>query len=392
MNFALNATNPFVNNMMYGGNFVDVLFRHLMENGWEGITFMAILNFYMYLSLDKIKDLFKFANDKLGEYGKNILEYCGTFTYTKTKNYSVGLFDKIKKINIFVGKKDHLKEQNQDDINKVTVTLSANNKTDLMALGNFLLKNKNSLYDYCRENSDKYKTTEIYALPSSMLLKHDIDMNQSISKHINSEIDPDMIVRIVQNIDYTMICESDNKCALLKDVRIKIPEANYDISWSDFRRLARTLFTNHGEICFPSFSSSVAEWASCPDNFCNGYCTRILLYIYYTKNFQMFKKFYMFLAGKETFDFGGKKYKMMDCSDYPKNLLTDDNMKKFLKELDKYCENVMIPKLADRKKEIDKWIGENKHIFENIPNHIPALSIIFETKKKVRIQHCQDEA
>ena len=51
---------------MYYGNFVDILFRYLMEKGVEGLTFMAILNFYIYLSLDRIKDLFKYINDKIG--------------------------------------------------------------------------------------------------------------------------------------------------------------------------------------------------------------------------------------------------------------------------------------------------------------------------------------
>ena len=40
MNFGFNATgytNPFMGHgMMFGGNFVDTLFRHLMEQGWEG--------------------------------------------------------------------------------------------------------------------------------------------------------------------------------------------------------------------------------------------------------------------------------------------------------------------------------------------------------------------
>lgn len=59
--------------MMYGGNFIDILLRHIMENGWSGFSILAIFNLYIYLSLDKIKDLFKYSNDTIGKYGIKIL-------------------------------------------------------------------------------------------------------------------------------------------------------------------------------------------------------------------------------------------------------------------------------------------------------------------------------
>ena len=47
---------------------------------------MAILNFYMYLSLDRIKDFFKFLNDKLAEHGKKKIESISNFAMDKTKS------------------------------------------------------------------------------------------------------------------------------------------------------------------------------------------------------------------------------------------------------------------------------------------------------------------
>ena len=43
---------------MYGYDFTSVLFKHVMDHGWEGLPTMVFL-FYAYLSMDKIKDLFK---------------------------------------------------------------------------------------------------------------------------------------------------------------------------------------------------------------------------------------------------------------------------------------------------------------------------------------------
>ena len=42
-----------------GINFVDLLFSQLLDKGFKGVTLMTFLNFYMYLSLDKIKELLR---------------------------------------------------------------------------------------------------------------------------------------------------------------------------------------------------------------------------------------------------------------------------------------------------------------------------------------------
>ena len=54
----------------YGGNFVDILFKHLLERGLTGMTVMTIFNLYLYLSLDKIKELMKWLNENIQDYFK----------------------------------------------------------------------------------------------------------------------------------------------------------------------------------------------------------------------------------------------------------------------------------------------------------------------------------
>ena len=397
MNFGFNSSTfggPMGHHggMMYGGNFVDVLFRHLMENGWGGLTLMAIINFYMYLSLDRIKDLFKFSNDKLAEYGKRNLDRYGNLTFEKTKIYSLAVIDKIKRIK----RLRHKREEPtviipEKQINKTMVTLNSGNKTDLMALGNFLLKHKShiNLHDYSRENSDKYKTTETYILPDSIILNHDIiDLLINEVKRIQAHkfesvstsrinLDSDIIIRIIQNIDYTLKCECDNKIEILKDVRIKIPEANLEVTADEFFAIAAKLKSPVDK--YPRFEYS-SGWSSNPPCFCNGHATGILFYVYYTKNFALFKNFTMSIAGKSNFDFGGKRYKISKSFGYL-DLTNEDDMKKFLIELEKYCNDVMIPHFIDKKELIEKWISNNKYIFDPVSNTVPAINIFFESEK-----------
>ena len=55
-----NHTNPFMQSgIMYNGNFVDMMLKYIMEHGWSGLTLITFFNFYVYLSLDKFKELFE---------------------------------------------------------------------------------------------------------------------------------------------------------------------------------------------------------------------------------------------------------------------------------------------------------------------------------------------
>ena len=432
MNLAHNTTygNPFMGNgmmgngMMYGGNFVDVLFRHLMENGWEGLTIMALINFYMYLSLDRIKDLFKYSNDKLAEHGKKNLELFKNFTFEKSKHIFFTTIDKIKQIKFIKIKESDQIIESIKEANQITISLNPKNKTDLMALGNFLLKYKENfnLHNYMREFSDKYKTTETYILPNCITLDYNFLANydtklilsntisiendnsvdltnkkilspnapieqDSIQCFTNEKIDEtnfsetktknEIIMRITQNVDYMLICESDAKKSIIKDVRIKIPETNIEIDWCEFRNKVKMLSCPVDS--FPLFTSATANWNCNPGGFCNNKIVSIVFYIYYTKNFSLFKNLYNFLLRKENFDFGGVKYKLSNGSDYPDRLKDDSKMDTFMKELEEYCDNKLIPKYTDSKDTIDKWISNNKHMFDPVINNIPAISISFES-------------
>src|SRR5271170_1610947 len=81
---------------MYGGNFVDILFKHILEHGWAGFTWIAILNFYMYMSLDKIKDMLKLGNEKLVEFLTKFIENHKNTVINAGKNYVLIYLTKLK--------------------------------------------------------------------------------------------------------------------------------------------------------------------------------------------------------------------------------------------------------------------------------------------------------
>ena len=368
--------------MMYGGNFVDILFRTLMEKGWEGFTFVALFNFYMYLSLDKIKELFKCANDKLSEMGKQKIETYGSLTLEKSKAYAGLLADKLKRFDFRKPKRkvDQPIEKKEPVINKATVTLNCSNKTDLMALGNFILKNKKiiNLHDYHRESSDKYKSTESYAIPNSIQFGR-----KTLS---NGRDNCNVEMRITQNIDYTLICETDSKIEILKDIRFTKPEGNYEVDWTSFAAIV----SKH------KFPHAITSWI--PDcnqnyycdckNFCGGHCIGILMYMVYTKNFNLFKNFYKFLMAKETFDFGGKKYKLVNNGSFIQGFEIEDKMNAFVKELETYVDGTLIPHYAPHKDSIDIWMAKLKPMFEPVIMNIPAINLHFESKNMSNNQLC----
>ena len=49
------ATTAAAVTSLQNGNFIDNLFQYIMTHGWKKVNWVTIVNFYMYLSLDKIK-------------------------------------------------------------------------------------------------------------------------------------------------------------------------------------------------------------------------------------------------------------------------------------------------------------------------------------------------
>lgn len=87
-NLNVNGTiiNPY---SVQSENFIELLFRQALNNGWGSISLLTLIHCYAYLSLGKIKELFEYFNLKVSQHGKLFLET----TSEKMKEYALKLFN-----------------------------------------------------------------------------------------------------------------------------------------------------------------------------------------------------------------------------------------------------------------------------------------------------------
>lgn len=387
LGFNTTQINPFAfggYNGMYGGNFVDLIFRHLMEHGWEGFTFMTILNFYLYLSLDRIKEVFKYINDVSAQHLKNNIEISKKYIFARIYKFIYYGIDKIKTISIpKFWKAQKIIDKKQKEINKSTVTLNCDNKVDLMAIGNFFMNNRKRthLVDYTRAVSDVYKTTETYLVPGALKIDYAIIKDYNIGAEFPN-LSPDIVINITQNVEMTLFCETDHKIEILKDVKVKTNGMNniVELSYGELnKKIGEYLPEPASEA--PAFKSVTINKDSDPFNLMNGNGTSgFIFYIYYTKNYDLFKHYYKCLQGIDYFDFNGKKYKIKSLGDSTLLIKDDAMMDKFIEEVAKYCEEEFYPYYEESRKELDDWADKRKYLFDTITVVLPYIKLSFESE------------
>ncbi len=376
---------------MYGGNFVDSLFRNILQNGWQGFgpLMVSILTCYLYLSLDYIKDLFKYINDILGvkfkkyseivsNKGSTYLKNCGNFVLNYFKPKFRIILTKITQ-NRFVKyfRKNEKIEQHKPiiikKINRFTTNLEHKNKLDIIAIGNHLLRRRKefSISENIRTNSDKYKAIEEYPLPVE--LTWIIDEVKVIFK---------------QNIEFQLQCETDAINEILKDVSIKLPE-NFEctVSLNKFKNIyenwARDIPFNlrmdlHD---YPrDFRSSVLDDdKSGPRHLFNEGWEYILCLIYITKDAVALRALIDFFFQEGSLFFLGKKYTLDKKYNLGPTAFKDNvNIDKFIKEVQEYWLNCVYH--IDN--HIEEFIEENKKTFDSVDKIINICSLEFQSETK----------
>lgn len=284
--------------MPYGGNFIDILFKHLLEKGLAGITVMTVLNLYLYLSLDKIKEFMKWINEKLQEYSKNQIQKYWSYFYglidAKKKYFCVLAETNIKYFYILAETKmkqfmthryrkhidDNTKEIISEKITKKNITLSIadKNRFFLVALGNFIIENKiitNEKRIFV-ENSDKDKHVVYYKLPNRIELNY-----ESIQ------------IEITQNVNMSIIAEKLPNKVIVKNVELKIPTSNeslINITFDEFTKLNYAILGHQLKISgSPKFK--FIDWNCEPQNLCcQSDMKAIIACVYYHKNLVFLKK------------------------------------------------------------------------------------------------------
>ena len=381
LNGQAGAATSFVMPGMYGVNFVEHLFKHLLEHGLEGAG-LIFFSYYMYTSQDMFKEFFKYINEKISStvkhyfelYGKKIIEWIKQlftaggvrcFEVIKKRVFDTKFFEKKK-----TESPPPSPKTSEDTRNKLTVHLNLENKIDLMAFGNFLMATRKhyKINEYHRIKSDKYKTTEYYQIPSVI----NLEQQHFPVEYVTSQFS-NFSLEIKQNVDYIAVCETDGKNEIIRDVKFTIHEKLKEATYSEFDVYLKkmpALFSS-----YPQFKYE--NWKSQPTIFCNGLMQPILGYIYCTKNMQLFRKFYSFLSGVGTFDFCGKKWKLIDFSDYNDNLKDAVKFEAFIIELEKYCNGILNDQCNDHRDQLNEWISKHKSKFDSVILNNSIVSLTF---------------
>lgn len=185
---------------MHGMSFIDILSTSILNGGWEKFSLTLFIQLYVIFSLGEIKHLFTQANNKIIEYGKSIFNYCSDIILSTIKNYFLKTIVAMWScITSYFGK-----SRSPDlDVNVVpdnliykdtsyNVEIPYNNTTDLLAIGNFLVKNLKKM-DIANRHMRKLQDTrvvEVYKVPHNLSWREE-----------------ELEIKLTQNINFELVCQ-----------------------------------------------------------------------------------------------------------------------------------------------------------------------------------------
>lgn len=356
----MNTTNPMMSGgMMYGTNFVDILFRHLMDHGWAGLSLMTLVQFYMYLSLDKIKTLFSNLNDKVAQKTTSYMEEKGYKYWDDAKNKASNVLSRLKRPQAHPMQEQTTEEESEY---RYKVALNLENKVDLMALGNFLMSEKNKTFvtSAChRLTSDRYKAVEEYLLPTTIT------------------IPGETTITLEQNVNLKFACEVDLNDEHLKDVAFDKKIENVTVNFSDeFRELCIYSLCNDWGAPNLVFES----WCCTPSSLFNGGFRDMLKLLYYTENVDTVIRLIKYTRGTgEPFYYKGQKFLRNDQHvELCPHFKVDAKLEEFKPKLQEYC------------KKLNEWVKtqpggpvferlakEHAHSFDPPDNVVLGVNLFF---------------
>lgn len=375
------VTNSVNGYMPYGANFVDILFNNLLEKGLTGLTAMTIFNLYLYLSLDKIKELMKWLNENIQNYFKTkiYLYYLYLYQLVEKKIFNFRetilvkftyIYNKIiarKKYNF---EKEIISETSDsisfDNETRYEIVISENNKLFLAALGNLIINNKSTIDFMVTQyiNSDKNNHMINYILPDKIIISTD-------------QID----IEIIQNINMSIIVEKTLEKINIKTINTSIPltEKIKTISFNKFGSMIRQIFDNN--INNNYFEFKFQDWnCSTGSLFNDSDFKYVVTCMYYNKQFNLLEKNMKLMCNGGFIDINDIKYNVETSSlDCP--ILKDfDN---FRKEIEKSIDERFIPFMQDKDRELKTLATKLNKIFEPINDVTYCLKIAFTNKNNL---------
>ena len=373
----------------YGGNFVDILFKHLLDKGLAGLTVMTILNLYLYLSLDKIKEFLKYINEKIHDYFKNQGQKYWSRFYQfidkKIKRLCSVLMNILSRLlnrlclNILYTnhsdpepKKDNIIETR----NSINVLFSNKNKLCLIALGNFIMDSKSIVgpMEILVENSDKNKHTVHYKVPNQIT------------------IDAESVrIDIMQNINLSIIAEKISGKIITKNIDMIIPKTN--IINDTFSNFSSTVFTETHTITGELYKSNIPSFTyqtttgsyncSIENLFGLHNLIYVVMYTYYNKKYDMIKKFLELYTNGGGIAFMGINYQLSKYGQGLKHIL--DTFDSFKEVLSEFCETKFIPFFEKKKGEMENFSKKMDEFFKPIENVVYGVKMTFSSKDLICI-------
>lgn len=364
-------------------NFIELLFKQALNNGWQSISILTLIHCYFYLSLGKIKELFEYFNLKVSQHGKHLLEtslekakelsikgfnlatdYFGRLFY----NYFLRVYEKLSWL---VTSRDYIEkmkhEANQEEKlrlqaekermefeanererhklnflkkeNSFIFNINLENMTDMMAISNSILGMRDKIViNTCsfRKDSNREKATENFVVPN--IVEWTLKTNEG------NEVQ----VRLQQDIGLKLNCETDTQYEVLKNCTTTGKSGKVSLTQNAFHTLFEEWYTAQSELNIlrygdPIWTFCVPSTLSChntnPANFfADCKFIRILAYLFLNNNKLTLLRFLNFLSGKDNpFYFRGITYTCTDPTNVTSHIwLKESDKQKWLEEFDTY--------------------------------------------------------
>jgi hypothetical protein len=356
--------NQTMNGMMFpiGSNFVEIAFKRVLEHGWEGVSLLMFLQFWLYQSMDHIKDLIKKGNDYISTLIRSFIE-----SYlVKLTTYISQLPEKL--VHVFHKNTQIQKNATEPvaiDKQQLSVSIGIENKIDLMALISDIFANKRFVATaYERNETSKYNTVAEYLIPSEL----------------NWIVD-DVKITLQQNIELKASFDVDEHSGRLKNVSGGKKPSIIETSVSRLDELIKD-FTK--TIDFPDPPSHMEGarfngW-NIGTSITNDQFKRIEQSFLLADDKNGLLTFFMGLIGIEDIFFNGRIYKIKNGREcLPTEFHTQDK-KVFTQKFDDLWTNVNVQKWRSTyeqivntklsKNEIESWKNLRNYFKQNATAHI----------------------
>jgi len=279
----------FYNMPFYGGNFVDIMFRYVMQNGLQVISIGLIIQIIIYLSLDSVKKALSSSVD-----------YIFKLIYDKYKNRSLSTISFYRRFFMRKITKYMYTSKEIIQLNSFKYMINVENKLDMLAVCHKLLETRQYLLPtnmiYCKETNSATRIEQI-------ILPNQLEMNDNITVVVENGM-----VQIIfeggelEHLkDFKIYNNSNNifdKSQLINDVRFFMEANKYNINHVCDERLSSEKVINQMYAGLGTFINS--------ENWLFLIITKLL----YDNKETDIKSFINFLNNAGTFIFLGRTYKL----------------------------------------------------------------------------------